>query len=255
MREDLLAVGFGVTTRRGQVAHAALARLWEKHVPGLNGRCFQDAATHAILQDVLDSKDGRIRGAARWNPGAMVELVFGVWDMQAIMDLLGVLDAFLARERVVHYDKSRLGIGKQRTDGVLLHTRLHASGDDLVIDMAGKTDAASAYLPFKNIHAWSEPPLRGLCVTTTQACVFHGFATALEKQAFSSIVRACDPEQVNAETLYNITQRDKQELLSYYNLSSDGGGDGSTATFKETPPSSPPRSATDAESRATLLLS
>jgi hypothetical protein len=226
MREDLLALAIGGANRAGRAAQYALAELWTRHVQGLDGRRFKDSITHELLQTVLDGKDARVLGGARWAPGAMAELVFGFWDVTETLDNLKLLDDFLSTTRVVQHDGATLSSGRVGPHGVTVLSQFVVDGDDLVLE---RNKGTYTLVRYNEIAAWSEPLLRGLCITTTQACIFDAFGTVSEREALRSIVNACKPEDVNAEMLFMVTLKDKQELQFYHDKA-----DTDTDTVKDT---------------------
>lgn len=214
MREDLLAIA---VSDRASYARRALVDLWARHVPGLAGRRFQDEIAVGIITATVNAKKRRVSGAAKWAAGAMVELVFGFWDVSSTLDLLDDLDTFLTKARVVQHTArgstvhDELSVGVETECGATMSTRFLMDGDDLVAVSIPPHECPT--VPFDAIAAWTEPLLRGFCITTTQAAVISALGTPTEQAALQYVAHACEPEQINTTTLYTVTAHDKAELL------------------------------------------
>jgi hypothetical protein len=261
MREDLLAIA---TSGKRDGARKALAALWTHHVPRLAGRRFHDNLTYQLIADTLAATPTCIPGANKWAAGAMVELVFGFWDVDVVLHYVGVLDDFLSTTRVVqHYENK-----DDEPNATCLSVGFHPNSESKAITAYGRfvcksdadadTDADDYVLQNvpkgsidpESILAWSEPPLRGLCITTTQIAILAAFGTAEQQKALQDVARACDLEQINTEALYRVTVHDKDEIQ--WHGKQRRGGSGSTPA---TTPSNPRRSpdTTSQVSQATLV--
>jgi hypothetical protein len=170
-REDLL----WVAATAPEFARAALQTLLkEHHVPGVTGRRVQDAASCALLREVLQAPRGTAPRAARWAPGPVAELLFRVDDAAAML-LVDTLDAALSNSSVAPTIVARDGGSGNRPvflaerAGVVVGVLRPATGDgDATLVLHTTTDAATVD---KAALAFSQPLVRGLCLSRTQAAV------------------------------------------------------------------------------------
>jgi hypothetical protein len=168
----------------------------------------------------------------------MVELVFGFWDMSDTLDLLDDLDTFLTKARVIQHTArgagagagvgcgepgtpvhDELSVGMENEFGAVMSIRFLTDGDDLVAVSIPPHECPT--VPFDAIAAWTEPLLRGLCITTTQAAIISALGTPEEQDALHHLVHACDPEHINTPALYTVTTHDKDELRWHTDADAD----------------------------------
>jgi hypothetical protein len=222
MREDLLWVATQPSAKR------LFKQLWDLHVPAVAGRRFKDQRAEPIVEWVLQGALEKVPKGSTWAPGAVLEMVFNDWRtareagspaavldaMEGLMEAEGASCVFVeapgAPPRIGTKAKTQTGALCVRTSHVGLPQE---DGSTVFVDNKGRgRGAAAPTTSAKDITAWSEPFMRGLCLTATQAAVAAAFAGPAVLQSLQRVLDVCNPDLVNMPELAECVRRDKEDL-------------------------------------------
>lgn len=195
---------------------AAFSELWHIRAKHLRDPRFCPDVARGIVSSVVSQT---LVGAGKWARGALLEIPIFAEDRNKAGPLLATLDAACEGTCVVTDKAGLTCVGYRDTRRtVTVHSDVLRDGNDLIVV---KKSAPHKYAA-SDVAAWSEPVLRGVTLTTTQAAAAAALGGRTVCAALATLLRHTGQASIPTPAMVAIADQDVDEVAWFLESAAQG---------------------------------